>query len=269
MTPMRTASFLAVLLAAAGLAAQSSRPVATKSPPVLRMESPAGTRAQGRYVLEAGEHRLRDLVQRSAQLLERTELVQWSESPEGGDATVTAQVRLDLDRAGFEELLTQLLWSRDWVLTTVDAGKQVFEWIYGKGPRANIIVGRAQKLTPAEVQGRPGMATAVLTEVKVKHVDPMRIANMLRPRLGRNRLGCDPVTPVPQGQSLVLHGMREDVIAALQMVETADQPAPVVRDDAPAPDQMAPAVAAPEGRMAALEARLLRLEKLVAELQRK
>ena len=69
-----------VLLAFASLAAQTSRPSVSKSTPVVE--------SRGHYVIEAGDHRLRDLVTRSAQLLERTELVNWSESPEGGDATV-------------------------------------------------------------------------------------------------------------------------------------------------------------------------------------
>ena len=250
-----------LLLSLSSLLLQGSQPGTRDQTPVLAH--------RGRFVIEAGEHRLRDLVTRSAQLLERTELVNWAESEEGGNTAVTVQTRRELDRSGFEDTMSQLLWSRAWVLTTVDRDRGIFEWIHAGGPRTPQVLHRATELRPEEVSARPGLATVVRTTLRLAHMDPIRAANTLRPQFPAPRLGIDPITPLALTHSVMLQGMREDVLAGLRMLTTMDQPQDEAQDGPPLPAGIQPGGTTGRDRLAALEARVLALEKLVEELRRK
>ena len=214
-----------------------------------------------KFVLEAGEHRLLDLIERSGQFLERLYLVDKMQQPELCNADAAAgklmiQRRLELDRAGCEEVVGQLLHTRGWIAVPTDAERGIYDWIYIAGPRAMEIRKHVHNLPATEVLARPQVSDYVATTVALKHANAQLASANLRQFFADPR-GFDQIIPLGGNsqRSLMIVGMRPQVASILQIVKEIDIEEP----------EAAPYL---EQRLQNIEARLGRLEAALKQDKR-
>lgn len=217
-------------------------------------ELPAAHRAN--FVLEAGEHRTSDLVDKVAQFLGRNILFCEVETtqcgPAGGD--VRLQQRVEVDAAGAEELLCHLLYIRGLAVVAIDETKGMYEVIAMSGARGREVTMRAPMRSIEEVLARPQLRMMVLTALTLKNINANIATNAMRPffaQTGGNG-GASSVTFGTAGSEngLLIAGFQDQVAAMVRMVQTLDESA--ARGERPTEAK----VAELEQRLAAIEARL-------------
>ncbi len=209
--------------------------------------------AQGRkFVLEAGAHQIPDLIDRAARFLGRNYLFSQQELGAAPGQTIELQNRLELDEKGCEEITSQLLYSRGFVLTPVDPPRGVYEWIHASGPRRGEIANRSATLAPEEVMIRTALKKHVTTVLPLKHTSAPNAMNSLRPFFASGGQQTSGLTVGTAGnnRTLVLSGFTDSVAAAMRMIQDADQPGD------PLPPTVDERLAKLEGRVQALEEKL-------------
>jgi hypothetical protein len=191
------------------------------------------------FVLEAGDHDLTDIIERAAKFLGRNYLFHASEkaaasaqnrgrrggAPGGTDDTtsIRLQKKLILDAIACEEVVSQLAFSRGFVIVPVDALRGIYEVISVVGPRSSILRSRFEHVTPVEVRRRSRMRVLVSTIVRLEHVSASTASQQLRPFLARsNNIGEVVVGSV--GSGLLLSGFSEKVAGVLRLLEVIDVP---------------------------------------------
>ena len=215
--------------------------------------------AKKTFVLEPGEIRLNDLIDRCASLLGWNILVRNEEisAAGGGEATIRLQNRLTTDVQGCEDFLSNMLYRGCCVLTALDESKQLYEIISATGPRQREITNRAQSRTPAQVLARPALKVPVLTVVELKHINATIATNALRPFFAStgSAAGGSQLTlgNVGNNPAVLLCGMNDQVAAAIRLVQTCDVPPP---PEAAPPSKLTERIDAIERRLQALEQKL-------------
>ncbi|MCC6673462.1 MAG: hypothetical protein IT458_20560 [Planctomycetes bacterium] len=199
-------------------------------------------------VLEAGAHELEGLTDRVARFLGRN-ILYLQEEFGAAQARVQLQQRLELDPRAAEEVYTQLLGTRGFVLTAVDEARGVYEVVFENGPRRIEILNRAKTVAADEVLARPGLRVPVRVVVPLQHLNAQTIQNSLRPMLPGNNPGSLLVGNIGQG-SLLLQGLSDQVAQVLRQVRAGDQPQPKLETST-------------EERLNRIEMRLSALEKKV------
>lgn len=231
----RTGLAAALALAALALGPQDRKPAEPQASPQT-------------LVLEAGAHELEGLTDRVARFLGRNILYQQEEFG-AASARVQLQQRLELDPRATEEVYTQLLGTRGFVLTAVDESRGIYEVVFENGPRRLEILNRAKTVAADEVLARPGLRVPVRVVVPLQHVQAQAIQNSLRPMLPGNNPVSLLVGSIGQG-SLLLQGLSDQVAQILRQVRAGDQPQPKLETSA-------------EERLTRIEMRLTALEKKV------
>ena len=181
--------------------------------------------AEKPFVVEAGETKLMDLVDRCANHLQWNVLV--SEQEMGGQVlTVRLQQRIEVDHAGCEDLLTTMLFRSGFALTVLDQQKRIYEVINMVGPRNREITLRAVARTTEEILARPGLRVPVTTVVQLKHINAVIATNALRPFFASSGGPTSALTigNIGNNTSLLLSGMQDQVAAAIGLLATADVP---------------------------------------------
>ncbi len=202
------------------------------------------------FVIEAGEIKLTDLIDRAAAHLQWNILVDARDmAAQGNLPTAKLQQRLDVDRDGCEEILTSLLYRSGFVVVPVDEQKHIYEVIASNGVRAREITTRAVRRTPAEILARPTLLIPVTTTVTLKHINAMIATNSLRPFFASGGSGGSSLTigNVGNNTGMVISGMQDQVATVLRMLETCDVPPPKMESGL-------------EDRLEAIEKRLRALE---------
>jgi len=212
-----------------------------------------------KFVLEAGEHGLLDLIERSGKFLDRFYLVDKAQSPGLDQAESPYKIsilrRMELDKAGCEEVVGQLLYGRGWIAVTTDAERGIYDWIWEGGPRGQDIKKSVRKLTATEILGRPKVMDYIATTVELKHANAQIVAANLRQFFGDPR-GLEQILPLGNNtQGLLLTGMRPHVARLLKILAECDVPQP----------DLAPYL---EQRLQNIEARLGRLEAALKQDKR-
>lgn len=183
---------------------------------------------RGNFVMEAGEHRTSDLVDKVAQFLGRNILfceVETSQcGPSGG--SVKLQQRLEVDAAGAEELLCHLLYVRGLAVVTIDETKGMYEVISMNGSRAREVMMRAPMRTLDEVLARPQLRMMVTTSMTLENINANIATNAMRPffaQAGGNG-GSVSITLGTAGSEngLLISGFQDQVAAVVRMVQSLD-----------------------------------------------
>ena len=205
------------------------------------------------FVLEAGETKLPDLIDRAASFLGWNILTNEQEMSANGPAVVRLQQRVEVDRDGCEEVLTAMLYRSGFAVTAIDAPKNLHEVISLNGPRAREVLARAVRRTPQEILARPTLKVAVTTVVQLQHIHAVMATNALRPFLASTTSPNNGLTlgNVGNDSSLVIAGMQDQVATVLRFLENCDVPQP--KEAAPAPSERLEAL---ERRVQALEQKL-------------
>lgn len=213
-------------------------------------ESDAG-QAPEPFVLEAGRHELVDVIERAADYLDHNYLYQETEF-QAGDTGVTLQTKLALSPREAQEVLSQLLYSRGFLMVPLNEKRALWEIISVAGPRRAEITARPKDMSPAEVRANENLMIVVRTPVALHTINAVTASTALRPLIGQ----VSGVVPVLVGtvgdeRALIFQGLAGQVADMLDLLEAIDTPAE------PAPEERD-----------RLTARVGQLEERVAELQK-
>ena len=220
-------------------------------------DPPARTPRQA-FVLEPGEIKMTELIDKSAALLGWNILVSDQEMAAAGASTAfRLQNRVATDLQGCEDFLTSMLYRSGFALTALDEQKQIYEVIAMTGPRQREITNRALSRTPEQVLARPSLKVPVLTVVELKHVNATIATNALRPFYASTggAAGGAQLTlgNVGSGSAMLLCGYNDQVAAAIRLLKNCDVPPP--------PDTTQPSLVE---RIDAIDRRLQALEQKLA-----
>ena len=234
---------LSILASTAILTAQTDHPTEGQEP------APAPE-----FRIEAGEAQLPDLVRRAATFLGRN--VIWT-SPDADQVNLMVEITepLELDANGCEDVVSGLLFMRNFALVPLNAPAGIHEVISLVGPRRNEVAARAVHRTPAEVLARPNHYVVVTTNVELQHIDARIAATALRPFFAQGGSGTFGLMVGNAGsdRSLLLQGFSPQVAQACRLLRDIDQPPPK-------PTEPDPELARLAKQLEELAARISRLE---------
>ena len=192
--------------------------------PVLQdPQDPKKKRSSQGFVLTAGEHSLREVIQNAAKFLGRNYLV--SDQDFTNSPTITLDKTLNLDVFGCEEVVSQLAYSQNFAMTPVDPKRGIYEFIFTRGPRRPEISTRATFMKPEEILRRPNLKVVVTTAVHLKHVSANRASATLRPFFAGGGAGAGSVQIGNAGndEMILLQGFADQVVAVLKMLKEVDK----------------------------------------------
>ncbi|MEZ5965474.1 MAG: hypothetical protein R3F56_16695 [Planctomycetota bacterium] len=215
-----------------------------------RAQTPPSAAVQTRFVLEPGEHDLRQVFVAAGRYLGRNYLVADGEVP-GTGVAVTLTTRVDVGAEGCESIVANLAYSKGLAVTALDRERGLWEVVNLYGPRRGVVEARAIEVTHDELAKLRSMPTWVTTTVAARHASATMIAQTLRPFFASNAGGLNLGT-AGNDRLIVLSGMAVDVARAVDMIAKADLPAPLPKVE--------------EDRLANLERRVRELEAQVREL---
>ncbi len=200
--------------------------------------------ATGTFVLDAGEHDLVKVIEASARFLGRNYLLAPTEI--GGNPKVTLQMKLDLDAAGCEAVVSQLAYAQGLIATPLDRGRGLWEFVNLNGAKRAEVSSRAIGLTPDEVRLKRNVRVYVMTYAPLQHMRASIAAQTLRPFFAGAGGSQINIGTAGTEQTILLQGLAEQVAQALDLIAQVDQPQAAVPIE--------------DTRFAALEARVKALE---------
>jgi type II secretory pathway component GspD/PulD (secretin) len=250
----RTSVALFSSLLAAPLAAQAPGANVVQAPTPILSAQLARSRPAS-FVLDAGDHRTSDLVDKAAQFLGRNILFCEQETAQcgPGGGTLRLQQRVEVDATGCEELLCSLLFVRGLALVPIDEARGVYEVLAMAGPRGRELQSRAPLRTVDDVLARPQLRMFVTTTLLLKNINANIATNALRPFLavgGNANTASLTLGTAGSNNGLVLAGFQDQVAAVIRMIRNLDDGA--AKEHAQGDERIAEL----ERRIAALEARL-------------
>ena len=218
---MRSLTLVAVC---ASLLGASSLPIA----------SPQEAARSDKFVLEAGDHAITDLIDRSASYLGRNYLYSEADLLNASNGKVKLQQRLELDASGCESVVSQIAYTMGFAMIPIDEQRGLYEWVYRQGPKRAELAVRAKSMDPDEVLRNRHLKITVLTSIPLNHVNATAAQNQLRPffmvggtsGVGQMQFGA-------AGQSLLVQGYADQVAAAIELVRKADAPPPGPSTESP------------------------------------
>ncbi|HZN39884.1 MAG TPA: hypothetical protein VFD82_13825 [Planctomycetota bacterium] len=225
--------------------------------PCAPCQDPAAKNAKQAFVLEPGEVKMTELIDRCASLLGWNILTSEHEmGAVGGSMTIRLQNRITTDLQGCEDFLTSMLYRSSFALTALDEQKQIYEVIAITGPRQREITNRALSRTPDQVLARPSLKVAVLTVVELKHINATVATNALRPFFASTggAAGSAQMTlgNVGSNTALLLCGYNDQVAVAIRLLRTCD----VAPPPEAAPPSLTERIDSIERRLQAIEQKL-------------
>ncbi|MEO6597335.1 MAG: hypothetical protein ABIP94_21540 [Planctomycetota bacterium] len=240
-------------LATALLSLSALLPVCAGQEPAAKVATQAKV-----FVLDPGETKLTDLIDRSAAFLGWNILTNAQEMAGGGPGSLTVQLqnKMTTDATGCEEVLSNMLYRSGFALTTLDESKKLYEVISMFGPRNREVSLRALTRTADQVMARPNLKVAVTVVMALEHTNAMIATNALRPFFAQTGVSAGGASltlgNVGNNSSILLSGMQDQVAAAIRLVKTCDVAPPAEQ----APASLADRVEATERRLDAIEKKL-------------
>jgi hypothetical protein len=206
------------------------------------------------FELKAGGYRLPDLVDRAAAFLGRN--VIWNESERAaadGQLTVRISQGMALDANDCEDVISELLHTRNFAVVPLNEEHGLYEVIFLLGPRRGDVAARAMHRSPEAILARPNLHMVVVTTVTLQHIHANSAATALRPFISQSStpLSSPMIGSPGDDRSLVVQGFGPQVAQTLRMLVAIDQPKPEH----------------PEGESSSLSRAIDRLSKRVARLE--
>jgi hypothetical protein len=178
------------------------------------------------FVIEAGQHNVRTLIERAAQFLGRNYVFSEADLASIPELEVTLQNRLALDAVGCEEVVSELAFTKGLVMLPLDEKRGLYEWIHAQGPHRAKIMSHAVEMTPEQVLRSRNLRVAVRTTYSLATLEPNGVANQLRPFLFGNAGGQTTMAVGAAGNSILLQGFSHEVATAVEMIEKLEGPPP-------------------------------------------
>ena len=109
-------------------------------------QDPAGATTD--FVIEAGKHNVRELIDRAAKYLGRNYIYSEQDLANVPDQEVTLQNRLALDAVGCREVVSELAFTKGMVMLPTDPKRGIYEWIFMYGPNRMKLSSHIIEMTP-------------------------------------------------------------------------------------------------------------------------
>lgn len=257
-------SFLFSLLIAtltAATPAQDPAKRAVKEPPVSTADI---TFDANGMTLPAGEITANDLIDAAAKFLGRNIL--WSPQELGNTPTFGLQRPLAVDARGCEEVLCQLLATRNLIVLPIDEQKNLYEVVSLQGPRQRDIPAAAVWRTPDELLQREQLKQLVISIVPLKHINAQIATNALRPFFGmsgQNSAASLIIGNVGTNEAVLLQGFADQVADAIRLLRESDKP---MAERSPEMFQLDQAIKTANQQIVELQAQIKRMQDQIAAL---
>ena len=211
-------SILSIALAAAALAS-GFQALAQSDAPVVVQRRTTG------FVLKEGDHDIEDLVDRAARFLGRNILLAPAELQANTDRTVVLQKAMELDATGCEDIVSQLLYSKGFLIQALDEKKGLYEVLSLQSSRAAMYL-RPVPRSAEEILSRPEWVELVLVTLEFVHAYAQYMYQSLSPfyAQGGRDLGSITMAPV-HSSAMTVMGLRPKVAAAIRQLRAADKAA--------------------------------------------
>jgi len=178
--------------------------------------------AAGKHRFEAGAHSLQSLVDAAALRTGRNWIVHPGEMEMEGVAAIDMQNAVEVADADIEEFVSELLWSRSFVVVVRKAAADAREVVSMKGTSSRDIFVEAPILGVDEVMAQPASRTPVLVTMQLEHINASIAANAMRPFFARSAS----VTFGSGGNNsmLVISGIQSEVAQVVALLRSVDKP---------------------------------------------
>lgn len=176
--------------------------------------------AAGKHRFEAGAHSLQSLVDAAALRTGRNWIVHPGEME--GVAAIDMQNAVEVADADIEAFVSELLWSRSFVVVVRKAAADAREVVSMKGTSSRDIFVEAPILGVDEVMAQPASRTPVLVTMQLEHINASIAANAMRPFFARSAS----VTFGSGGNNsmLVISGIQSEVAQVVALLRSVDKP---------------------------------------------
>ena len=185
------------------------------------------------FVIEAGEHTIKDLIDRTAEFLKRNYIYSAQEVDQlGPEASIKIQNRLDLGRTEVETVVSQLLYTRNFAMLPVNEPRGIYEWVSLAGQKRTEIDSRPKQMTVAEVMAYVGPKMPVITTYTLQNIQAPQAQNTLRPFFVSGG-GPGPSLSfgiIGNANALLIRGFSDQVAAAVKLLQRTDGAAPDTED---------------------------------------
>lgn len=185
------------------------------------------------FVIDAGEHSIKDLLDRTAEFLKRNYIYSEHELAQlGPEATIKIQNRLDLGRNEVEAVVSELIFTRNFAMLPVNEPRGIYEWVSLMGQKRAELDTRARQMTSAEVLAYVGPKLPVITTYTLLNIQAQQAQNSLRPFFSAQNGPTPPLTfgGVGNANALLIRGFSDQVAAAVRMLQRTDGAAPDTED---------------------------------------
>lgn len=182
--------------------------------------------ARPKLVLEAGEHRLSDLIDRTARYLKRNYLYDDREMKQASSFRLHTGVAMDAEQC--EDFVSQIAFTKDFAMVPVNRSLKVFEFINLRGQHRGRIFAESITMTPEQVKKIAKRHVGVTTSFTFKHIDAARASQQLRPFFAASAgAGAHMCFVALTSKSLIMTGFASQVARAMELLEMVDTPEPV------------------------------------------
>lgn len=207
----------------------------TSNAPTMSPRQDIATMAVDKLTIEPGAYSVEDLIERSGKFLGRNYLVENLGKRVPSSAPIHIQRKLELGPEACEDVVSQILYTRDWVLTTLDRSRGVYEWVYRQGRRANEIIQRSEHLPADEILSRSTRYVHVTTSITLKNLQATQAQNCLNQLFSNGtrlcRFSCLSMPTVLRngkwvsspGGTIVMSGMAPMIAKALRILRDSDR----------------------------------------------
>ncbi len=203
------------------------------------------------FVLESGTYGMKEFLLKCTSHLGWNLLLEESDF-QNPNNKIEIQMTITVDTKGCEEVLTNLMFVKDFAIVPVDVSKKIYQAIFIRGPKRPMIMTSARFMSPLEVKQHAKMAIPVVTALRLKHISASKATASVRPFLAGGGVGASAVQIGTAGneEMVLLQGFANQVAQAMRLFEEVDQPG-----------QRPPLAKSVLARLAEVEKRLARLEK--------
>ena len=216
--------------------------------------------------LPAGEITANDLIDAAAKFLGRNIL--WSPQELGNAQTFALQRPLAVDARGCEEVLCQLLATRNLIVLPIDESKNLFEVVSLQGARQRDVAAAAVWRTPDELLQREQLKQLVICLVPLKHINAQVATNALRPFFGmfgggNNSPAALVIGNIGTNEAILLQGFADQVADAIRLLRESDKP---MAERSPEMFQLDQAIKIANQQIVELQAQIKRMQDQIAAL---
>jgi hypothetical protein len=220
MNPITSVSLLSCICVACGsipAGAARGEPMAPVAAPV------AAASAAGKHRFEVGTHTVRSLVDTAALRTGRIWIVHPQEM-EGAPA-IDMQNAVDVADADIESFVSELLWSRGYVVVVRKAAADAREVVSLNGPRGRDILAEAPMRSVDEVMAQPASRTPVRVTMQLQHVNATIVMNAMRPFFAQSARSASLTFGTAGNNSMfVISGIQCEVAQAVALLRAVDKP---------------------------------------------